>query len=98
MIIDEDDWLVECLDALRPGWRGRIVLLRDTEALDGGDGELLFGTVVEGPEVAHNPETEEPIDATYVIASNYRDGEFVANDDERRRVVRVSEILEIEEM
>ena len=97
MIIEEDDWLVECLDALRPGWRGRL-LLEAAEDPDSGEGESLVGTVVEEPTLARDPDTDELVDATILIVTNYRDGEFVPDPGQERVSVRISQVLEIEEM
>ena len=92
---DQDDWLEQRINVLRPGWRGRLRLLPPEETKGYGH-EDLIGTIVDAETLDAD---ESAIDDPYVtMCTNYRSGHFVALSEAPRCMVRVSRVSEMEAM
>jgi hypothetical protein len=94
---DESDWLTQRLDALRPGWRGRLHL-SVPEELHAGAASEVIGTVVEEPAMERDPADDGITDAFVTFCPNYRDGRFLPTLDEPTIAIRASRITDIEAM
>lgn len=95
---DEGDWLAQRLDALRPGWRGRVSL-RVTDESGAGAVEELIGTIIGEPSL--DPATADDdavIDATATLCFNYHNGRFGPVAGEPCMVVRASRITDMQAM
>lgn len=93
---DEDDWLARRLDAMRPGWRGRM-RIRVADEFDGGMVEDVIGTIVGEPTLEPGDETDAA-DATATLCANYHDGRFLPVAGQPCVAVRASQIVDMQPM
>jgi hypothetical protein len=94
---DDGEWLAQTLDALRPGWRGRLQVKVPDEMHTGEVSEII-GTVVDEPAIERDPEGESAGDAFVMVCANYHDGRFMPTAGEPRVAVRASHIVGVETM
>jgi hypothetical protein len=95
---DEGDWLAQCLDALRPGWRGRL-RLRLGDGSDGGRIEEVTGTIVGEPSLEGATDAvDDVVDATATLCCNYRDGHFTPVAGAPCIEITASQILDLQPM
>jgi hypothetical protein len=94
---DDGDWLDQRLDALQPGWRGRLRLAVPDELQSGAVSEII-GTIVEAASIERDPGDDSVTDAFVTLCPNYRGGCFLPTLDEPTITVRASRIAEIQRM
>ena len=95
---DESDWLTQRLDALRPGWRGRLHVADSEEGDAGGGVSEVIGTVVAEPSIERDPADEGMSDAFVTLCPNYHNGRFLPTLGEPTIAIRASQITDIEAM
>jgi|SRR5690348_7384949 len=94
---DEDDWLAQRLDAMRPGWRGRM-RIRVADEFDSGMVEDVIGTIVGEPSLESGDDEAGVADATATLCANYRDGRFLPVAGQPCVAVRASQIVDMQPM
>jgi len=94
---DQADWLAQRVNALKPGWRGRLRLRAPEEARTSAP-ESIVGTVADEATPDRHTATGVIVDAIITVCANYRAGRFVPMQAEPNFSVRASQIIAMEPM
>jgi hypothetical protein len=95
--LDQDGWLAQRINALKPGWRGRL-RLRAPEEVRTSAPESIVGTVVDEATPDRDAGTGVIVDAIFRVCANYRAGRFVPMQREPNFSIRASQIIAIDPM